>query len=289
MNTFHSILYKYQSAPKMAEHDYKNVFLKSEIDLKALGYNIPRATILIVGCGYTYPEVIFYDSVAEFVVGIDIIKTFWTDNIRGTYAFSASVSHMPIFRIFLTGYQYMFCKRYFKLLTDFSGLQVKHKKYKLVSSSGEKLPFKDETFDIVMSNAVIEHINALQVLFEEIRRVTKDNGLSYHLWHNYCSFSGNHLSENLNLKHPWGHLRGMLKASSGLNKLRLRQIENVFRKYFKNVMVYPVDKNHNKKDEGTDFELERRSLLTKRIGEELRDYSEDELLTRAYLIIGQKG
>src|SRR4051812_35782311 len=46
-----------------AAHDFRNVFLKSCRDLaRALPMPLGKASVLILGCGYTYPDVALYAS-----------------------------------------------------------------------------------------------------------------------------------------------------------------------------------------------------------------------------------
>ncbi len=51
--------------------------------------------------------------------------------------------------------------------------------YKFVQAADEKLPFADKSFDVVVSNHVIEHIPSQQSHLHELLRVVKDEGLIY--------------------------------------------------------------------------------------------------------------
>jgi len=48
-----------------------------------------------------------------------------------------------------------------------------------VAAQGERLPFRDGTFDLVICHHVLEHISALNGVLDEIRRVLKDTGRMY--------------------------------------------------------------------------------------------------------------
>ncbi|MCM8774277.1 MAG: class I SAM-dependent methyltransferase [Candidatus Omnitrophica bacterium] len=51
--------------------------------------------------------------------------------------------------------------------------------YKFIIVSDERLPFKDFSFDVVISNHTIEHLPNQKLHLNEIHRVLKENGLLY--------------------------------------------------------------------------------------------------------------
>lgn len=51
--------------------------------------------------------------------------------------------------------------------------------FTFVQLKGEKLPFADKSFDVVVSNHVIEHVANADLHLSEIRRVLKDEGIVY--------------------------------------------------------------------------------------------------------------
>ena len=51
--------------------------------------------------------------------------------------------------------------------------------YKFIEVKGARLPFKDETFDIVISNHVVEHIPLQDIHMREVYRVLKKGGIAY--------------------------------------------------------------------------------------------------------------
>ena len=65
---------------KAAYHDYFNSFLKSKADItKLLPKPLNDSSVLVVGCGYLYPDVLLYSTCAKEVVGIDVTHCFWRD------------------------------------------------------------------------------------------------------------------------------------------------------------------------------------------------------------------
>lgn len=51
----------------------------------------------------------------------------------------------------------------------------------VLAYDGRHIPFPDQTFDIVFSSNVLEHVTELEPLLAEMRRVLKPGGLSVHL------------------------------------------------------------------------------------------------------------
>lgn len=93
------------------------------------------------------------------------------------------------------------------------------KKFKLIKSFGEALPFKDNIFDIVYSVATLEHVrNPLKVV-QEMMRVLRPGGLFYcqagPLWYSY---SGYHPKEKYSdIDGNWFHL--LLSKKDVLGKI----------------------------------------------------------------------
>jgi SAM-dependent methyltransferase len=60
-------------------------------------------------------------------------------------------------------------------------------------ADGMALPFKDESFDLVLSHAVIEHVSDAHRYLSECRRVLKPDGRCFLSTAPYLSFAGAHL------------------------------------------------------------------------------------------------
>jgi len=242
--------------------------------------------MLVLGCGYHYPEVILFFNALRYAVGLDVKNTFYKNGIVKT--FRTKKKERNAFTAFLgtavTRYIY---QRYYQHLEKISGIKIDHKQYNLLSYDGSRMPFKNMAFDVVLSNAVLEYAGNLEQLVQEIYRVTKKEGISYHLWHNFYSFSGSHASKFICRRYPWGHLRAKYETH-GLNRFTPTDIQNIFSKHFDIIALYQIDKNHWKKGYDSAFQFEEESLLTESIKKELIDFPIEMLLTRSYLIICRK-
>jgi SAM-dependent methyltransferase len=288
------------SAKITANHDYFNAFLKSKSDIESLltnrGTKISDANILVLGCGYIYPDVILWSTTAKQVTGIDVIESFWKDGFTARYR-NLRKDGLSITRSFVTAIlnQLTFF-RYFDELRNFSNLELDEHDQNLKTYDGCNLPFPNETFDLVCSNAVLEHVNRqyFAKLSYEISRITRPSGISYHLWHNYYSLSGGHLPDEMALAHPWGHLTGDSTVINYrnfskiyLNKMLPEEIAGFLSHDFRCLAVYSLDKNHNKRETSSEFTYEGEELFNK-METRLSKYRRNTLLTRSFLFVGVK-
>ena len=284
-----------------ANHDYSNVFLKNKNDIESLlnvgGKKISDSNILILGCGYNYPEVILWSSVAKQAIGIDVIEAFWKDGFGARYR-DLRRDGRGITRSFAnTIFDQLTYRRYFDELRKASQLKLDEHNQNLKTYDGRNLPFSDDTFDVVCSNAVLEHINLddLAKLSSEISRITRPSGVSYHIWHNYYSLSGAHIPDEIAIAYPWGHLREdpqiiscLNYSGSYLNRMLPEEIIKFLSCGFQCIAVHPLDKKNNKSENVSEFTYEGEALLTKKLEKELTKYPRNTLLTRAFLFIGVK-
>lgn len=285
------------SGKTQARHDYRNVFLKSTRDLTAIlmvrDMRISDASILVLGCGYNYPEVVLWSTVSKRVVGIDIRKAFWRDGFFALYL-DYRRSHgrfASLARAFVDRRIY---RNYFVELRNLAGMQIDEYNQKLINGmnyDGVNLPFSDESFDIVCSNAVLQNVprDDMPELFDEIARVTTRGGISYHNWHNYYSLSGGLVGEDIPRMCPWGHLLGDPRFDRGvyLNRMYPREIVDQLSRKFSPEAVYSTDKDHNKRGVDSAFTFEGEDLLAY-VEKELAQYPRELLLTRGFLFVGTR-
>jgi SAM-dependent methyltransferase len=276
--------------PSKADHDYTDVFSRSRADIAALlPMPLSQARVLVTGCGYTYPDVVLYSNVAKSVTGLDVAGTFYRD---GWAAFMQSKlregKNLPK-AIWLTLKRRKDLATYYARLASLSGRPVRHDAYELYTYDGEHMPFDDAAFDVVISNATLEHVHDLKSFFSECARVTAPGGVSYHAYHNYFSWSGGHISSfSERERAPWGHLRGLHHARAGLlNEAPKETIAQEFARAFQVQRVVGLDAWHRPSSDPK-FSTERPDLLTPKLRAELSAYSDEALLTRNFLLVGRK-
>lgn len=289
-----------QSPMFQAVHDYANVYRKLLAEMKQLSklFNIPleHASILDVGCGYHYPNVILFTENGLKIEGLDIIEEFYRDDILVLLKRHKNPKY--ILKNLLRKYYF---KKYYLYLQQFAEIDsINHKHYRLTTYDGKKMPYPDNSFDFVISNAVLEHVEDVYSFASEIFRVTKEGGCVILNWHNYYSFSGNHLDYELNRRYPWGHLTGELKERIFLNKLKPEEVKEIFKSFFDKVWLYFMDEYHNtlRYDESSLplctesphlFKWEAEKLLTPSLLEKIKsrypDISKKLLLSKSFKII----
>jgi len=273
-----------------ADHDYHDVFIKSKKDIeKIMSVPLHKAYILVIGCGYRYPDVLLYSNYSNNVYGLDIEKCFYRDGFFCLYQYFRKLGKGYFASLYNTLRNRNGVRKYNKRISSHLKKRIKHSNLNLISYGGKKIPFENNYFDIVLSHAVLQEVIDLDAFFFEIKRVTKPNGISYHVYHNYYSLTGGYIEYSLCEKEPWGHLRGFhSKDPQFLNRITITRLKEIFSNYFELLNVFQLDKNLNKKGIDGLFCFDGNELLTPNIKKELKQYSFEQLLTTNYLIIGRK-
>ena len=288
------VFQRFSSARATATHDYFNVFLKRKTEIEELEcVDLPNARVLIIGCGYHYPDVSLWSSVSKSAVGVDVRTAYLRNRfavLNHSYVAEGKNLAESIARSAFLRWTY---KSYYDHLRLVSDIPLNEHRQEVIAYDGIHLPFIDESFDIVCSNAVLEHVSNLDAVSEEIRRITRPSGICYHLWHNYNALSGAHVPEDIARSSPWGHLTGdsqvqewLNLSETYLNKMSAGEIIDVLSQAFETVRISQLDKDHNRKGIDDAFEYEGADLFTKDLESKLYDHTKEDLLTRAYSFIG---
>lgn len=77
-------------------------------------------------------------------------------------------------------------------------------KFEFVCADASKTPFKDETFDTIIMNDAMEHVDEPELVLEECYRILKKSGKLYLNFPPYNHPYGAHLSDAIGM--PWVHV-----------------------------------------------------------------------------------
>lgn len=134
--------------------------------------------ILDIGCGAAGKSLYYANEGAEFVTGIDVVARYEKDA---------------------------------NALADKKGLSHK---FRFVLGDAAALPFEDETFDTIIMNDAMEHVDNPSAVIGECLRVLKKGGRLFANFPPYNHPFGAHLSDAISM--PWVHLffsdKALIKA-----------------------------------------------------------------------------
>ncbi|MEP7108280.1 MAG: class I SAM-dependent methyltransferase [Ferruginibacter sp.] len=285
--------YHQRSTREFAIHDYTNVYKKTLKELRGFGLeSIEGKEILDLGCGARFPFSLLAASDGASVTALDIsyvkphaLPVFFLKILMANGLKRAAKSSIR---------KLLFDKLYLKQLEASAG--------KLLSPFIPKINFvlADPTagyyqlpsgkYDVITSNAVLEHVGDLKKYFLEVYRLLKKGGLAYGFIHNYYSISGGHNLANAfpdtnpsPTIQPWDHLRrNQFPTHIYLNKLKPSDYKAAVPANLEILLFEGRDINHDKGG------LEGERYLTPEVQAELSQYPAEILLTRSYCIICRK-
>ena len=235
--------------------------------------------ILDIGCGRLYPFTLLLHNLGNTVTGIDIAYTGTNESLLKKYW---RILRRNGFESFVGSLLYGLLRKdgtYHRALWDLCDFQLTTQGIDVRQMSVENMLFPDETFDIVVSIAVFEHLPDVSQAVSELQRLMKRGGIAYISVHLFTSPSGGHHFnwQNTYRVPPWDHLRGRkLPLIAYLNELREHRYLLLFREKFEILQVLDIDKEEGK------------ALLTPEIRAELKDYSEEELTKHGITIVARK-
>lgn len=276
-----------------AKHDCFNVFEKAKKDLCSVGFhNLERKKVLDLGCGQRFPFALQCAAEGADVTALDV------DYVKPDFlplAFLRTYKHNGLKRACKSiSRRLLFDSQYYDALSAAAGRHlekyISHTNFVVSDPRIESYPLPSESFDLIASNAVLEHVTNVPLFATEIARLLRSGGYFYGLIHNFYSLSGGH---NLDWAFPdnrpsqkvppWDHLRdNRFPSWSPLNRLRPEGYQKAFGEILDILLFEGRDINHDSRR----FEGER--FLTLQLELELKSYPRQLLLTRSWLIICQK-
>lgn len=235
--------------------------------------------VLDVGCGKSYWLTLLLASAGANATGIDT-EVVQPGRHLGKYLDIARRNGAErALRTFI--WEFMFARPYYDRLARESPFPLRFDMVDARPTGGAAMDFPDDTFDLVVSHEVFEHIRDVPAVLADLHRVMKPGARTYIYVHNYTSLSGGH---HIAWKHPdtapskvvppWDHLRERRYPDipSWLNGLRERDYRAAFEERFDVLDWFPLGE-------------EGRALLTPALREELNAYSEEELLKKGFVVV----
>lgn len=260
-----------------AKHQYEQF----ETMLKALARwsgPIRGKKILDIGCGRFCPFTLLFHSMGNQATGIDTLyigtnepwlRRYWRVLRRnGLESLAEELLLMPKY------------KTYYKAMREAASFPLITQGIVLAQINAENMSFADETFDIVISMEVFEHLSNVAQAVSELSRVMKRGAFAYIDINLFTSISGGHHFNwrNPDKVPPWDHLRQRrLPFTVYLNEMREHEYIKLFREKLEVLEVLDADIG------------EGGELLIPEIHAELSNYSEEELLKYGIVIIARKG
>lgn len=190
--------------------------------------------------------------------------------------------------------QLLFDRRYYRTLerTASRSLLPSLPRVRFVLGDAAELryPLPAQSFDLIASNSVLEHVRDLDGYVVEVSRLLSPGGFFHGIIHNYYSLSGGHNMEWAAPEErpsprvpPWDHLREQrFPAFVYLNRLRPEEFRAAFAASLDVLFFEARDANH---DPGGS---EGESFLTQELERELSGFPRELLLTRAWCVIARK-
>lgn len=169
-------------------HDkYNNFISEAELLKNKAGFEFDGKNVLEIGCGAGELSILAKLAGAEIAAGTDFSVGLGSPAQR---RFIATMPH----------------NNFRHLRVDNSGKLPRFmgKGFAFMNTAGENLPFKDESFHLVFSKQVLEHVTDPLWCMQEMMRVTKKKGIIYLQYGPYFNLKGGHGACTTDI--PWGHV-----------------------------------------------------------------------------------
>ena len=257
-------------------------FAGMQQNLKKYGIDdLEGLRLLDVGCGKSAWLTLLLHSYGANVTGIDTEFVRFGRTMKKYIGLIRQNGPERTLRTF--GWDLLYAAPYYRALANVAPFPLCFEGVDTRQTGVAELDFVDNTFDLVVSHEVFEHLPDLPGAAQALHRVMKPEGITYIYVHNYASISGGHHiawkypdTKPSTVVPPWDHLRQNCYPDipSWLNRLRERDYRAAFEARFE-----IIDWFHTA--------TEGKALLTPEIQAELADYSEIELLTKGFVIVAR--
>ena len=167
---------------KVARHE------KLLTQLARFDTDLRECRVLDVGCGAGIDTLLIALHPARQVVGVDLEFPLFAEDETGEGARRLAREVLDQLGI----------EQDVEQLVESSGVRFEH-------LSVADLPFEDESFDLVISRAALEHVSPLDAALAEMRRVSAPDGLQWHTIDPFFWLKGCHKGGLVDI--PWAHAR----------------------------------------------------------------------------------
>jgi SAM-dependent methyltransferase len=265
----------------LAKHDLK-VFENLLNLIRPFFGDLLKIKILDVGCGKRATFTLLFHSLNARVTGIDVE----IGDRRGVASY-LKILKCEGFQEFMVKLFYDFYLNtiYYHALEQTTNLSLKFEDLDLRRLNASHTCFNANEFDLVISNAVFEHIHNLNDVLAEMKRIMKPNAIMYSEIHLFPSLTGGHNtlwsdpeSKRVILGNmtPWDHLsKRNYPIDSSLNMFRENEYYSLFNKHFR-IEAWLTEY------------VESEHFLTEELRSVLKDYKREELLKRSIIVIARK-
>jgi SAM-dependent methyltransferase len=264
-----------------ARHDY-NAFQNLRQRIKPFICDIKNLNVLDVGCGKRAPFTLLFHSLGTRAIGIDVDILARGIDLTKYRRILATRGSTELLRKLVADVYYD--KIYYQELQRAADFPLNFDEIDLREMNASQTTFEEE-FDLVVSNAVFEHLKNVGEALQEMKRIMKQNALLHIEIHLFPSLTGGHnvlwsdpetQQVVLGNMSPWDHLRKQkCPIDPSLNRLREGDYYRLFSEHF--AILEWV----------TEYE-ESEHYLTPELRSELSEYSSEELLKRSIVVIARK-
>jgi len=261
--------------------EHYNFFNNMIEKLSTFEFQTKNIRALEIGCGKAYWLTLLMHSYGINVTGID---TEFTSSKNQISKYLSILQDNGLERMVRTlVWDKFYAKPYYQQLASQAPFQLNFNEIDVKRMSSVDVRYPDNSFDLVVSHEVFEHIEDIPGTVLTLKRILKPTGITFIYVHNYTSLSGGHHiawkypdTEPSDTVPPWDHLRNkeFPDIPSWLNEWREKEYQKEFEKHLDIIEWLPIGKEGEK-------------LLTSDIRAELSDYCELELLTKGFIIIAK--
>lgn len=284
--------YHSQFSERQAHHDCVNVFGKTMRDLSQVGLtSLVGKRVLDLGCGQRFPFALQCAAAGAEVTAMDLD---YVQPDAWPLALTRIWKHNGLKRALKsTVRRFLFDQRYYTALENEAQRSLRPHisriSFVVADPQAASYPLPGEKFDLIASNAVVEHVQDVSLFAAEVHRLLRKGGHFYALIHNFYSISGGHAlewaypDEHPSAKiPPWDHLReNRFPAWTYLNRLKPNEYEAAFAEHLKVLSFEGRNVHHDPGQEGERY-------LTPDIEAALSTYPRELLLTRGWCVICRK-